>query len=119
MPYAQRLVAEGRARGLGDDDLVATATALTAESIAQAYGRFVFPRGPIHRVILGGGGVRNSTLVAMLTAALAREAAQHGQPAPVVERHADHGLPDEGGRRSRGPSWPTRGSTAGRPTCRR
>lgn len=96
MPYAQRLVAEGRARGLGDDDLVATATALTAESIAQAYGRFVFPRGPIHRVILGGGGVRNSTLVAMLTAALAREAAQHGQPAPVVERHADHGLPDEG-----------------------
>src|SRR5690606_17363731 len=95
MAYAQRLVAEGRAGGLGAAHLGASGTGQTAESIAQAYGRFVFPRGPIHRVILGGGGVRNSTLVAMLTAALAREAAQHGQPAPVVERHADHGLPDE------------------------
>ncbi|WP_231699424.1 anhydro-N-acetylmuramic acid kinase [Limnochorda pilosa] len=96
LPYARRLVARGTARGLGPDDLVATATALTAESLAQAYGRFIFPRGPMHRVILGGGGVRNPTLRGMIARALAREAAAAGRPAPVVESHADHGLPDEG-----------------------
>lgn len=48
------------------EDLLATATALTAESIARSYRDFVEPRGPIHEVLLAGGGANNPTLVRML-----------------------------------------------------
>ncbi|HEV7766601.1 MAG TPA: anhydro-N-acetylmuramic acid kinase [Thermoanaerobaculia bacterium] len=47
-------------------DMIATATALTAESIARAYRDFVQPLGPIHEVMLAGGGAKNPTLVRML-----------------------------------------------------
>ena len=45
-------------------DIVATATSLTARSIADAYNRFL-PE-PIEEVLLSGGGARNPTLVAMI-----------------------------------------------------
>jgi anhydro-N-acetylmuramic acid kinase len=57
-------------------DVVATATALTAKSIADAVRRFVVrdSNGPrkqaFHEMILSGGGSRNSTLVKMLAAEL-------------------------------------------------
>lgn len=54
----------GRARGLCDDDIIATLTALTAESIAHAYRHYA-PH-PIHEVIVGGGGARNPVLMQML-----------------------------------------------------
>ncbi len=66
---AGELIAEGRGRGLDDDSIVATLTALTAASIADAYRRFA--PAPIAEVILGGGGVRNPTLVRMLRRDLA------------------------------------------------
>jgi anhydro-N-acetylmuramic acid kinase len=47
-------------------DLIATATALTAESIARAYRDFVHPLGPVHEVMLAGGGAKNPTLVRMI-----------------------------------------------------
>ena len=47
-----------------DADLVATATALTARSIADAYGRFM-PE-PVTEVLLSGGGSKNPTLRGML-----------------------------------------------------
>jgi anhydro-N-acetylmuramic acid kinase len=47
-------------------DLVATATALTAESIARAYRDFIRPRGAIHEVLVAGGGSNNPTLLEML-----------------------------------------------------
>lgn len=62
--FARRILAE--APGLDVRDLIATATALTAESIARAYRDFVQPRGPIHEVMLAGGGAKNPTLVRML-----------------------------------------------------
>jgi anhydro-N-acetylmuramic acid kinase len=62
--YAEALVAEGRARGLGDADIVATLTALTAHSIANAYRDFA--PAPIGEAILAGGGRHNQTLVGML-----------------------------------------------------
>jgi len=49
-------------------DIVATATALTARSIAHAYRRFL-PE-PVEEVLVSGGGAKNPALVAMLRAAL-------------------------------------------------
>jgi anhydro-N-acetylmuramic acid kinase len=62
--FAQRIVSESP--GVPIHDLIATATALTAESIAGAYREFIQPRGPVHEVLLAGGGAKNPTLVGML-----------------------------------------------------
>ena len=50
------------------DDAMATATALTAESIARSFERFVSPRmqGKPVDYIVSGGGARNATLMSML-----------------------------------------------------
>jgi anhydro-N-acetylmuramic acid kinase len=66
--YARRLAE--RFAGVPPDDLVATATAFTAESIAHAYRTFIGRR--IDEVIVAGGGARNPTLVAMLRDRLPR-----------------------------------------------
>ena len=68
--YVERLVQLVRhaAPRATDADLVATATALTAQSIADAYRRFL-PE-PVTEVLLSGGGARNGTLRRMLQVAL-------------------------------------------------
>jgi anhydro-N-acetylmuramic acid kinase len=59
-------------RGARKPDVVATATALTARSIADAVRRFVLPRFAsrsqrhYHQMIVSGGGAKNPTLMAML-----------------------------------------------------
>jgi anhydro-N-acetylmuramic acid kinase len=59
-------------RGARKPDVVATATALTAHSIADAVHRFVMPRFSPRRtmdkrqMIVSGGGAKNPTLMAML-----------------------------------------------------
>jgi anhydro-N-acetylmuramic acid kinase len=59
-------------RGARKPDVVATATALTARSIADAVRRFVLPRFASrsprhgHQMIVSGGGAKNPTLMAML-----------------------------------------------------
>ena len=59
-------------RGASKPDVVATATALTARSIADAIQRFVLRRqNGYHELIVSGGGAKNPTLVAMLRSALA------------------------------------------------
>ncbi|MDB4889369.1 MAG: Anhydro-N-acetylmuramic acid kinase [Gemmatimonadetes bacterium] len=50
-------------------DIIATATALTARSIADAYRRFI-PE-PIEEVLVSGGGAKNPVLLRMLTEAVA------------------------------------------------
>jgi anhydro-N-acetylmuramic acid kinase len=64
--YVTHLIDRCRAtkRDATDADVVATATALTARSIADAYRRFI-PE-PITEVLLSGGGSRNGTLKRML-----------------------------------------------------
>lgn len=47
-------------------DIIATLTALTAKSIAQAYERFVYPNANINQVAICGGGAYNKTLMKML-----------------------------------------------------
>lgn len=69
--FLKRLLAHARRLRLPDADIVATATDFTAASIAEAYRRFILPRldaGQFRgmQIVLGGGGVRNSTLVRML-----------------------------------------------------
>jgi anhydro-N-acetylmuramic acid kinase len=63
--YAQSLVERGRALGIGDNDLVATATALTARTIADAY-RLPTPAGKPEECIASGGGAHNPVLMQML-----------------------------------------------------
>ncbi|MGA2234036.1 MAG: anhydro-N-acetylmuramic acid kinase [Terriglobales bacterium] len=57
-------------RGASKADVVATATALTARSIADAVQRFVLPRFGVrrrdHEMIVSGGGAKNPTLMTML-----------------------------------------------------
>jgi len=55
--------------GAAPEDVIATATALTARSIADALRRFV-PE-PVAELLIAGGGARNPTLVRMLREALA------------------------------------------------
>lgn len=66
VPFARDVLARGRRRGLGDDDVVATVTAFTAESIAFNYRQHVLPHWRIDEVYLTGGGASNPTLVRML-----------------------------------------------------
>ena len=79
--YSDAVWAQALARGLRGEDIVATLTALTATSIANAYRRFL-PQVP-QEVILGGGGARNPALIATLRRQLA--------PARVIA-HEDVGL---------------------------
>lgn len=51
-------------RDVSDEDIVATATALTAQTMAVGYDRFV--RTDLQDVVLSGGGARNPTLVRMI-----------------------------------------------------
>jgi anhydro-N-acetylmuramic acid kinase len=64
---ARDYVAQAQARGLATPDIVATLTALTAWSIAEAYRRYC---GRVGEVLLSGGGARNPTMTRMLQAAL-------------------------------------------------
>ena len=55
---------------LSSEDLVATATALTAESIALGLRNFVLPEMRVDEVFVSGGGTHNPTLMRMLRKAL-------------------------------------------------
>ena len=64
-----RLWEQAQRRGLGEEDFLATLTALTAQSIANAYRSFL-PRFP-DEVIVSGGGGSNPVLMTALKKALA------------------------------------------------
>lgn len=61
--YMDRLMGWREELGVGDADLAATVTRLTAWSIGDAYRRFVRDRHPADRMIVGGGGSYNPTLL--------------------------------------------------------
>ena len=66
--YAAEFLTVCRKYSRKPEDALATATALTAETIAQSYERFVRARMGSGSVdyIVSGGGARNATLMAML-----------------------------------------------------
>jgi anhydro-N-acetylmuramic acid kinase len=70
--YAAKFLATCRRHSKQPEDALATATALTAETIARSYNTFVRRgmRGCGVDYIVSGGGARNATLMAMLAARL-------------------------------------------------
>jgi anhydro-N-acetylmuramic acid kinase len=75
--YFTKLIARARADGANDEDIVATAVQLTAESVGEAYRRFIAE--PISEVLVSGGGAKNPALFAAITKAAA----------PIRVRHFD------------------------------
>jgi anhydro-N-acetylmuramic acid kinase len=67
--YVAQFIGDCEALGAAPADIVATATALTARSLADQYRRFI-PE-PVHDVVLSGGGAHNPTLVRLIEAAVA------------------------------------------------
>ena len=94
--YAAKFLAACRRQSKNPENALATATALTAETIARSYARFVLPKMKGHGAdfILSGGGARNKTLVAMLAARLEplgadlRQIDEFGMPAEAKEAAA-------------------------------
>ena len=66
--YVRRLMDRARSLCVSDADLMATVTAFTAETVAFSVRHF-FPRMP-DRLVIGGGGSMNKTLVGLIRAAL-------------------------------------------------
>jgi len=80
-----------RCKGARSEDIVATATALTASSIVLAIRRFVL-RGPakdrFRDFVVAGGGSKNPTLMRMVATQL--------EPLGLTVRHSDEfGIPSE------------------------
>lgn len=71
--FTEKLLAACRKEKGSDHDALATATALTAASIAESFDRFVRPKimGEPVEYIVSGGGAQNPTLMAMLGERLA------------------------------------------------
>ncbi len=80
--YVDAFLQAAGQKGLSAADAAATATALTARSIALAVRRFVLPRHKPGRLVVGGGGSYNPTLLKML----ARELGSLGVPVFTQEQ---------------------------------
>jgi len=70
-------------KGLRNEDLIATVTMAVATSITNAFDRFIRPDFAVKRVIVSGGGARNSTLMKML---------QKGIPDVTVRTSDQYGI---------------------------
>ncbi len=66
--YVQRVMERRHSLSVTDADLMATVTAFTAETIAYSVHHF-FPRMP-DRLVIGGGGSMNKTLIGFIRKAL-------------------------------------------------
>ena len=75
--YITKLIARARANRASDEDIIATAVQLTAESVGDAYRRFIAE--PMKEVLVSGGGAKNPALFAAIEKAAA----------PVRIRHFD------------------------------
>ena len=81
--FVHELLRRAEAADISAEDLLTTAAAFTAESIACGYREFLLPQHPIDEVILGGGGSYNTTLRRML---------QERLPGMQLYLHEDFGI---------------------------
>ena len=103
-PFLESILKENAA--LPPNDLIATATRFTAESIAFACRRYVMPHNVYEEAIVSGGGARNDYLMEQLRAAIPelsiKESDEYGLPAAAKEaaafallaNEAIHGTPN-------------------------
>ena len=68
-------------------DVIATLSALTAKTIADAYRNFVFPVTDIKEVVIGGGGAYNKSILKYLNEFLGSGIA--------IKTHSDYGIKDK------------------------
>lgn len=61
--YVAQIIDKMRANGWKSEDVIATATYLTAWSIVDGYERYIAPRHQAQRLLVGGGGSYNGTLI--------------------------------------------------------
>ena len=88
--YAASFLQACKQAGAGSEDTIATATALTAQSVGLAYSSFLLKKMQAAPVdfIVSGGGARNLTLMEMLRAQLEPQGC-------TVQASDDLGLPAE------------------------
>ncbi len=84
--FVGRLLGKAEADDIAAEDLLTTAVAFTAASIAKSYKDFILFEHDIDEVILGGGGSYNATLRRML---------QERLPGIPIFLHEDLGIPGE------------------------
>jgi anhydro-N-acetylmuramic acid kinase len=75
LEFAERLIGLVQQAGGSENDSIATATALTAETVARAIARWT-PAGAGEELVISGGGARNPALVEQLAARV--------HPRPIV-----------------------------------
>jgi len=61
--YISEIIEYARSRDLPFEDVIATATAFTVDTIVIAYERFIMPSHAIHEVYVSGGGAKNRTIM--------------------------------------------------------
>ena len=61
--FVESLLQKSETLALNHQDIMATATAFTVESIRLSYTRFLLPNGPVDELIVSGGGVKNQTIM--------------------------------------------------------
>jgi anhydro-N-acetylmuramic acid kinase len=90
--YLRALLAHGEARRADPEDVVRTATILTALSILDAFHKFIRPRVDIGELIVSGGGAHNPLLMAQIESGLnrirVRTADELGLPGDAKEAFA-------------------------------
>jgi anhydro-N-acetylmuramic acid kinase len=84
--FARKIIEWGRRHRVRPNDMIRTATLFTPLSIAEAMNRFVLPRTKIQELIVSGGGVRNSLMMAQLAALL---------PSIAIRTSDEFGIPSQ------------------------
>jgi anhydro-N-acetylmuramic acid kinase len=82
--FANEFLQKAQALDLNKEDIIASATAFTAFSIAHAYKTFIEPNYKINRLILGGGGTYNFELNRLI--------AKYWPHSLILETHEDYGI---------------------------
>jgi len=90
--HVSQLLSHSEAKAARPEDLIRTATILTALSVVDAFHRFVAPKAEISELIVSGGGAHNPLLMAQLQSGLSgihvREAGELGVSGDAKEAFA-------------------------------
>jgi anhydro-N-acetylmuramic acid kinase len=90
--YLRALLSHHEARHANPEDLIRTATILTALSILDAFHHFIAPKAKIGELIVSGGGAHNPLMMAQLESGLneirVRDAREFGVPGDAKEAFA-------------------------------